>query len=148
MDTDKKGGPVYPKFWEEFGKSIRLGLIEDSTNRARLTKLLRYKSSAEGPPQTTSPTAREAWAPVPQLSPPPTRLTLPSLSLISIPLHYLIGYPFSGTPRKPGSRCRHMPCFPNSAPAQLHLSRVTPAFETKHRNSFDILHNLHPIPHS
>jgi HSP90 family molecular chaperone len=45
MDTDKKGGPVYPKFWEEFGKSIRLGLIEDSTNRARLTKLLRYKSS-------------------------------------------------------------------------------------------------------
>eukprot|EP01001_Neometanema_parovale_P006958 NODE_328_length_2662_cov_400.471052_g308_i0.p1 GENE.NODE_328_length_2662_cov_400.471052_g308_i0~~NODE_328_length_2662_cov_400.471052_g308_i0.p1 ORF type:complete len:787 (+),score=347.64 NODE_328_length_2662_cov_400.471052_g308_i0:52-2412(+) len=35
----------YPKFWEEFGKNIRLGLIEDSTNRARLTKLLRYKSS-------------------------------------------------------------------------------------------------------
>jgi len=36
----------YPKFWEEFGKSIRLGLIEDGTNRSRLTKLLRYKTTA------------------------------------------------------------------------------------------------------
>lgn len=35
----------YPKFWEEFGKNIRLGLIEDGANRARLTKLLRYKTS-------------------------------------------------------------------------------------------------------
>eukprot|EP01013_Petalomonas_cantuscygni_P031386 TRINITY_DN57591_c0_g1_i1.p2 TRINITY_DN57591_c0_g1~~TRINITY_DN57591_c0_g1_i1.p2 ORF type:complete len:102 (+),score=10.73 TRINITY_DN57591_c0_g1_i1:399-704(+) len=37
--------PKYPKFWDEFGKNIRLGLIEDSTNRARLTKLLRYQTS-------------------------------------------------------------------------------------------------------
>jgi len=51
-DKDKKAEekkeeykPKYPKFWEEFGKNIRLGLIEDSTNRARLTKLLRYQSS-------------------------------------------------------------------------------------------------------
>lgn len=44
--VDKKEyKPKYPKFWEEFGKNIRLGLIEDSTNRARLTKLLRYQSS-------------------------------------------------------------------------------------------------------
>eukprot|EP00993_Chasmostoma_nieuportense_P003592 NODE_429_length_2253_cov_560.544214_g269_i1.p1 GENE.NODE_429_length_2253_cov_560.544214_g269_i1~~NODE_429_length_2253_cov_560.544214_g269_i1.p1 ORF type:complete len:609 (-),score=212.50 NODE_429_length_2253_cov_560.544214_g269_i1:331-2157(-) len=35
----------YPIFWEQFGKNIRLGLIEDSTNRARLTKLLRFKTS-------------------------------------------------------------------------------------------------------
>eukprot|EP01064_Diplonema_japonicum_P023185 TRINITY_DN3363_c1_g2_i1.p2 TRINITY_DN3363_c1_g2~~TRINITY_DN3363_c1_g2_i1.p2 ORF type:complete len:487 (+),score=239.33 TRINITY_DN3363_c1_g2_i1:434-1894(+) len=35
----------YGKFWEEFGRSIRLGLIEDGTNRSRLTKLLRYKTS-------------------------------------------------------------------------------------------------------
>lgn len=42
---EKKYEPKYPKFWEEFGKNIRLGLIEDSANRARLTKLLRYKSS-------------------------------------------------------------------------------------------------------
>jgi len=36
---------LFPKFWEEFGKNLRLGMIEDGTNRARLTKLLRYKSS-------------------------------------------------------------------------------------------------------
>jgi len=41
----EKHEPKYPKFWAEFGKNLRLGLIEDSTNRARLTKLLRYKSS-------------------------------------------------------------------------------------------------------
>ena len=38
---------MYPKFWEEFGKNLRLGMIEDGTNRARLTKLLRYKSSKD-----------------------------------------------------------------------------------------------------
>jgi HSP90 family molecular chaperone len=36
---------LFPKFWEEFGKNLRLGMIEDGTNRARLTKLLRYRSS-------------------------------------------------------------------------------------------------------
>merc|ERR1712000_262943 len=36
---------LFPKFWEEFGKNLRLGMIEDGSNRARLTKLLRYKSS-------------------------------------------------------------------------------------------------------
>ena len=36
---------LFPKFWEEFGKNLRLGMIEDGTNRARLTKLLRYKTS-------------------------------------------------------------------------------------------------------
>jgi HSP90 family molecular chaperone len=36
---------LFDKFWEEYGKNIRLGLIEDGSNRARLTKLLRYKSS-------------------------------------------------------------------------------------------------------
>jgi len=36
---------LYPKVWEEFGKNLRLGMIEDGANRARLTKLLRYKSS-------------------------------------------------------------------------------------------------------
>merc|ERR1712000_112385 len=28
---------LFPKFWEEFGKNLRLGMIEDGTNRARLT---------------------------------------------------------------------------------------------------------------
>lgn len=36
---------TYAKFWEEYGKSIRLGMIEDGSNRQRLTKLLRYKTS-------------------------------------------------------------------------------------------------------
>ncbi|OMO87432.1 Heat shock protein Hsp90 [Corchorus capsularis] len=38
-DDEKKG--QYAKFWNEFGKSIKLGIIEDATNRNRLAKLLR-----------------------------------------------------------------------------------------------------------
>lgn len=36
---------TYGKFWEEYGKALRLGMIEDGNNRARLTKLLRYRTS-------------------------------------------------------------------------------------------------------
>ncbi|KAG9442636.1 hypothetical protein H6P81_018490 [Aristolochia fimbriata] len=35
----------YAKFWNEFGKSIKLGIIEDATNRNRLAKLLRFEST-------------------------------------------------------------------------------------------------------
>ncbi|KAJ6681016.1 hypothetical protein OIU74_019487 [Salix koriyanagi] len=35
-DDEKKG--QYAKFWNEFGKSIKLGIIEDSVNRNRLAK--------------------------------------------------------------------------------------------------------------
>lgn len=35
----------YIKFWEEFGKSIKMGITEDSANRSKLAKLLRYKTS-------------------------------------------------------------------------------------------------------
>jgi heat shock protein 90kDa beta len=38
---EKKG--QYAKFWNEFGKSIKLGIIEDATNRNRLAKLLRFE---------------------------------------------------------------------------------------------------------
>merc|ERR1712230_293939 len=38
----------YIEFWEKFGKNIKLGIIEDSANRSKLTKLLRYKSSTSG----------------------------------------------------------------------------------------------------
>ncbi|KAG2641690.1 hypothetical protein PVAP13_2KG236058 [Panicum virgatum] len=34
----------YAKVWNEFGKSIKLGIIEDATNRNHLAKLLRFES--------------------------------------------------------------------------------------------------------
>uniref|UniRef100_A0A2C9TZG2 Histidine kinase/HSP90-like ATPase domain-containing protein n=1 Tax=Manihot esculenta TaxID=3983 RepID=A0A2C9TZG2_MANES len=42
-DDEKKG--QYAKFWNQFGKSIKLGIIEDATNRNRLAKLLRFEST-------------------------------------------------------------------------------------------------------
>lgn len=36
---------AYLKFWKEFGKSIKMGIIEDASNRSKLAKLLRFKSS-------------------------------------------------------------------------------------------------------
>lgn len=36
---------TYARFWEMFGKHLRLGVMLDSNNRNRLTKLFRYKSS-------------------------------------------------------------------------------------------------------
>merc|ERR1711988_1171936 len=46
-ETDKSEEPEdeYLRFWEAFGKNIKLGLIEDSSNRTKLSKLLRFKSS-------------------------------------------------------------------------------------------------------
>merc|ERR1719408_639906 len=38
----------YVKFWKAFGKYIKMGLIEDSPNRTRLAKLLRYSTSKSG----------------------------------------------------------------------------------------------------
>ena len=35
----------YIKFWNQFGKGLKLGTIEDPSNRAKLAKLLRFKSS-------------------------------------------------------------------------------------------------------
>ncbi|PIA26991.1 hypothetical protein AQUCO_08400035v1 [Aquilegia coerulea] len=43
-DNDEKKGQ-YTKFWNEFGKSIKLGIIEDAANRNRLAKLLRFEST-------------------------------------------------------------------------------------------------------
>jgi len=38
----------YRKFWENYGTSIKLGVVEDSGNRSRLTKLLLFHSSKTG----------------------------------------------------------------------------------------------------
>jgi len=38
----------FKKFYEQFGKNIKLGIHEDSTNRKKLSGLLRYYTSASG----------------------------------------------------------------------------------------------------
>ncbi len=53
MDSGDKGPEIalddpehpYIKFWEQFGKSIKLGVMEDMPNKSKLAKLLRFKSS-------------------------------------------------------------------------------------------------------
>ena len=57
-DEDEEGSEAikaagkYTKFWEAFSKPIKLGLIEDGSNRQRLAKLLRFTSS-KSPKQLT-----------------------------------------------------------------------------------------------
>lgn len=38
----------YKKFYEQFSKNLKLGIHEDSTNRAKLSEFLRYHTSKSG----------------------------------------------------------------------------------------------------
>merc|ERR1712224_156613 len=51
--AEEKKDP-YIEFWEAFGKNIKLGLIEDSSNRTKLSKLLRFKSTVDDGKEWTS----------------------------------------------------------------------------------------------
>ncbi|CAL8462785.1 g2318 [Coccomyxa elongata] len=46
-EEEKKEAEKFGTFWKEFGRAIKLGIIEDSANRPRLAKLLRVRTSAD-----------------------------------------------------------------------------------------------------
>merc|ERR1712048_25658 len=49
-DDDAEKPMKYSEFWKEFGKSIKLGVIEDGKNRKKLLNLLRFPTTASATP--------------------------------------------------------------------------------------------------
>merc|ERR1711879_817883 len=50
MGEPEEKSMKYSEFWREFGKSIKLGVIEDSKNRKKLLNLLRFPTTASETP--------------------------------------------------------------------------------------------------
>jgi heat shock protein beta len=46
-DEEDEVNKKYELFWNNFGKNIKLGVIEDSSNRAKLAKLLRFHTTVK-----------------------------------------------------------------------------------------------------
>merc|ERR1712083_895661 len=44
-EGEEEAKQAYSNFWEEFGKSIKMGIISDRKNKSKLAKLLRFPSS-------------------------------------------------------------------------------------------------------
>lgn len=44
-EAEEEKSMKYPNFWKHFGKNIKLGIIEDASNRNKLAKLLRFQST-------------------------------------------------------------------------------------------------------
>lgn len=54
LDMLKKLAPeLYDEFWKEYSTNIKLGVMEDPSNRNRLAKLLRFHSSNDEKKQTS-----------------------------------------------------------------------------------------------
>merc|ERR1712196_676855 len=45
-EADEKRNSTYPDFWKTFATDIRYGCFEDDANRGKISKLLRFDSSA------------------------------------------------------------------------------------------------------
>jgi heat shock protein beta len=52
--TEIEGAEDYKTFWNAFGKSIKLGVMDDRKNKSKLTKLLRFPSSVTDDDEYTS----------------------------------------------------------------------------------------------
>jgi molecular chaperone HtpG len=54
-DLASKEPEKYATFWKEFGRAFKEGIVEDTANRERIAKLLRYASTrGDGPAQATT----------------------------------------------------------------------------------------------